>query len=170
LNKNLSFLNGGIAQIALVVKDLDKTVEKYWKIFGIGPWHFHTYEKPFVKNMTYMGEDADYSMRVALSYFGPMRIELIEVKDGNSIYKDFAEEKGYGVQQLGVLVDDMQSAIQQAEEMGFKIIQDGSGFGLSGDGHYTYLDSGDDFGITFELIERPDGRKEPEKIYPPDMK
>ena len=169
MNKKLGFLKSGIAQIALVVKDLDKTVENYWKIFGIGPWHFYTYEKPFVKNMTYMGEDADYSMRIALSYFGPMRIELIEVIEGNSIYKDFVEEKGYGVQHLGILVKDMQSTIQQAEEMGFTVIQDGSGFGLNGDGHYAYLDSEEDFGITFELIERPDGRKEPEKIYPPDI-
>jgi len=42
VNDKLSFLKSGIAQIALVVKDLDKTVEKYWKVFGIGPWHFYT--------------------------------------------------------------------------------------------------------------------------------
>ena len=115
-----------------------------------------------------MGEDADYSMRIALSYFGPTRIELIEIKEGNSIYKDFVEEKGYGIQHLGILVDDIQPTIQQAEATGLKVIQDGSGFGLDGDGHYAYLDTEGDFGITFELIERPKGKKEPEKIFPPD--
>jgi len=167
INK-LNFLENGIAQIGVIVKDLEQTVEKYWKVFGIGPWHFYTYEKPFVNKMSYMGEEADYSMRIALSYFGPMRIELIEIKEGNSIYKDFVKEKGYGIQHLGILVDDIQTTIQQAELLGMKVIQDGSGFGLNGDGRYAYLDTEEDFGITFELIERPKGRKEPEKIYPPD--
>ncbi len=167
MNSKLNFLENGVTQIGVIVKDLEKTVEKYWEVFGIGPWHFYTYEKPFVKNMTYMGEDADYSMRIALSYFGPTRIELIEIKEGNSIYKDFVEEKGYGIQHLGILVDDIQSTIRQVEATGLKVIQDGSGFGLDGDGHYAYLDTEGDFGITFELIERPKGKKEPEKIFPP---
>ena len=63
-------------------------------MFGIGPWHFYTYEKPFVKEMTYKGEDTDCSVRIALSYFGPMRIELIEVKEGDSVYEDFIKEHG----------------------------------------------------------------------------
>jgi hypothetical protein len=45
--KVLPFLKNGVAQIAFVVKDLDSTVEAYWKNFGIGPWHYYTYtERP----------------------------------------------------------------------------------------------------------------------------
>ncbi|MDO9546056.1 MAG: VOC family protein [Pelolinea sp.] len=168
MDKKLSFLENGISQIGVIVKDLDQAVENYWNVFGIGPWHFYTYEKPFVKHMTYLGKDADYSMRLALSYFGPMRIELIEIKEGNSIYRDFVNQKGYGIQHLGILVEDMQSSIREAEVMGIKVIQDGSGFGLNEDGHYAYLDTQEDYGITFELIERPKGRKDPEKVYPAD--
>ncbi len=166
MKKKLPFLEKGIAQIALVVKDLDETVKKYHEVFGIGPWHFYTYEKPFVKKMTYKGEDADYSVRIALSYFGPMRIELIEVKEGDTVYGDFIKEHGYGVQHLGLLVEDMQVAIRQAAEAGYTVTQDGSGFGPDGDGHYAYLDTEDEFGVTFELIERPARRHSPEKIYP----
>jgi catechol 2,3-dioxygenase-like lactoylglutathione lyase family enzyme len=164
--KQLSFLQNGIAQIAIVVEDLDKTVEKYHEIFGIEPWHFYTYEKPFVKKMTYMGKDVNYSVRIALSYFGPMRIELIEIVSGDSIYGDFIREHGFGVQHLGLLVEDMDSAVDQAKKAGFSVTQDGSGFGPDGDGHYAYLDTEKDFGITFELIERPARRHPPEKIYP----
>ena len=168
LDKKLAFLENGISQIGVIVKDLDQAVKNYWNVFGVGPWHFYTYEKPFVKQMTYLGKDADYSMRLALSYFGPMRIELIEIKEGNSIYQDFVNGKGYGIQHLGILVENMQSTIHEAVEMGIKVIQDGSGFGLNEDGHYAYLDTQEDYGITFELIERPKARKEPEKVYPPD--
>ena len=43
----LSFLDRGVAQVALVVKDLDQAVERYWRGFGIGPWRFYTYQKPW---------------------------------------------------------------------------------------------------------------------------
>jgi len=159
-------LENGIAQIALVVKDLDQTVENYWNSFGIGPWHFYTYKRPLLSMSRYYGKDVDNALRIALSYFGPTRIELIEVKEGPTLQDDFIEKHGYGVQHLGILVDDMEKAIQDARNKGFEVIQEGSGFGPDGDGHYAYLNTEDKFGITYELIERPKGRHTPEKIYP----
>jgi methylmalonyl-CoA/ethylmalonyl-CoA epimerase len=167
LQKKLPFLQNGVAQIALVVKDLDQAVENYWKLFGIGPWHFYTYGRPLVKKMSYHGHPSEYKMRVALSYFGPTRVELIQFLEGETIYEDFVKEHGYGVHHLGLLVEDMQTAIAEAEAAGFAMIQDGSGFGLDGDGHYAYIDTEAVLGVTLELIERPKGRLTPEKIYPP---
>jgi catechol 2,3-dioxygenase-like lactoylglutathione lyase family enzyme len=164
----LPFLQNGIAQVALVVKDLDQTVEHFWKAFGIGPWHFYTYGKPLVKVMSYYGRPAEYKMRVALSYFGPMRVELIESQEGDSVYADFIQEHGYGIHHFGLLVEDMEAALAQAEAAGFKMIMDGAGFGLDGDGHYAYLDTEAKLGATLELIERPKRRMPPEKIYPPE--
>jgi len=165
-NSVVPFLKNGIAQVCLIVEDLDRAVESYWKLFGIGPWRIYTYGKPLVKKMTYRGKPAEYKMRLALSYIGPLRIELIERLEGDTIYDEFVKEHGYGVHHFGVLVEDMQSAIAQAEASGLTIIQDGSGFGLDGDGHYAYLDTEDKIGVTIELIERPKRRAAPEKIYP----
>ncbi|HOU15039.1 MAG TPA: VOC family protein [Anaerolineae bacterium] len=162
----LPFLNNGVAQVALVVPDLDKAVEMYRKVFGIGPWHIYTYGKPLVKSMTYHGEPAEYKMRVALGYLGPTRIELIQPLEGENVYDDFVKEHGYGVHHFGVLVDDMQAALAEAEAAGLTMIMDGAGFGADGDGHYAYLDTEDKIGVTIELIERPKGRMQPEKIYP----
>jgi hypothetical protein len=164
----LTFLQKGVAQVALIVKDLDKTVENYWNTFGVGPWHFYTYGKPLVKKMSYRGETAEYKMRVALSWIGPLRIELIEVLEGPTVYFDFIKEHGYGVHHFGVLVENMQDAIAQAQEAGLTMTQDGAGFGKDGDGHYAYLNTEEIIGTTIELIERPKGRLEPEKIYPPE--
>jgi 4-hydroxyphenylpyruvate dioxygenase-like putative hemolysin len=166
--KVLPFLQKGVAQVALVVEDLDKTVENYWKLFGIGPWHFYTYGKPLVKNMSYRGQCSEYKMRVALSYIGPLRIELIEMVEGDTVYAEFVKEHGYGVHHFGVLVDDMQAALAEAEAAGLIMFQDGSGFGADGDGHYAYLETEEKLGTTLELIERPKRRMPPEKIYPPD--
>ncbi|HEU4745404.1 MAG TPA: VOC family protein [Anaerolineales bacterium] len=162
----LPFLQNGIAQVAILVKDLDKTVENYWTLFGIGPWHFYTYGQPLVKEMSYHGEPADYKMRIALSYIGPLRIELIEATEGDSIYADFIKEHGYGVHHFGLLVEEMNEELAKASAAGLPMIQDGSGFGLDGDGHYAYLDTEELLGVTLELIQRPKARVAPEKIFP----
>ncbi len=163
----LPFLRNGVTQVALVVPDLDKVVEMYWKMFGIGPRHIYTYGKPLVKTMTYHGAPAEYKMRVALGYLGPTRIELIQPLEGDNVYDDFVKEHGYGVHHSGVLVDDMRAALAQAEAAGLTMTMDGAGFGADGDGHYAYLNTEDKIGVTIELIERPKGRAIPEAIYPP---
>lgn len=162
----LPFLQNGVAQIAWVVRDLDASVKAYYERFGIGPWHFYTYGPPLVKNASYRGRPSAYRMRVALSYFGQMRVEFIQPLEGPSIYHEFIEKHGYGVQHLGVLVDDMPQALAQAKAAGYEMIQDGSGFGPDGDGHYAYIDTEREFGVVYELISRPARRHPPEKIYP----
>ena len=164
----LPFLQNGVAQIGILVNDLERAVEMYWKFFGIGPWHFYTYGKPLVKEMTYLGKPTSYHMRLALATAGQTRLELIELGEGPTIYADFVREHGYGMQHVGVLVDDMRAALQQAKSAGINMIQDGEGFGLEGDGHYAYLDTQDEFGVTIELIERPSKRVKPERVYPPE--
>lgn len=163
----LSFLDQGITQVAIVVPDLDSAVENYHRVFGIEPWHFYTYKRPLVTEMHYMGEPADYAMRIALANTGPSRIELIEPLSGDSIYADFVREHGYGPHHYGLYVQDMHAALEEAGEAGFHVIMDGSGFGPDGDGHYAYLDTESELGAILELIERPARRHPPEKIYPP---
>jgi methylmalonyl-CoA/ethylmalonyl-CoA epimerase len=157
----------GIVQIALVVEDLDATVREWHDRFGVGPWHFYTYGPPLVKRMTRHGAPCEYSMRIALANVGPMRIELIEPIDGDTVYAEFVREHGYGVHHLGVLVDDMTAALARAGEAGLAMTQDGAGFGPDGDGHYAYLDTEPLMGTTIELIQRPKRRAAPERVYPP---
>ena len=52
-NENkLPFFKQGIAQVAIIVPDLEDAVEAYWNLFGIGDWHFYTYGKPLVKKIS----------------------------------------------------------------------------------------------------------------------
>jgi hypothetical protein len=164
----LPFLQKGVAQLGFVVKNLDAAVESWWKLFGIGPWHFYTYGKPLVRSMSYHGKPAEYRMRLALSWIGPLRIELIEPMQGDTVYSDFIRDHGYGVHHLGILTDNMEDALRAARAAGMPMTMDGAGFGLEGDGHYAYLDTEEALSTTIELIERPKGRVRPEKIYPPE--
>jgi hypothetical protein len=108
-------------------------------------------------------------MRLALAMVGPLQIELIQPLEGDTIYADFVRKRGYGLHHIAVAVDDMESAIAQAEAAGLTVIQDGGGFGLDGDGGYAYLDTEDMIGVTLEFVELPKRRAEPERVYPPDL-
>jgi catechol 2,3-dioxygenase-like lactoylglutathione lyase family enzyme len=166
-NLPLPFLDNGVAQVAIVVEDLDAAVENYWRMFGVGDWQFYTYGTGMCTHMTYHGRAVQYRMRVALGYLGPTRIELIQPLEGDTVYRDFVNEHGYGVHHFGVLVDDMEQALGHAAAAGVQMTMDGAGFGRDGDGHYAYLDTEKQLGVTIELIERPKGRKPPERVYPP---
>jgi methylmalonyl-CoA/ethylmalonyl-CoA epimerase len=156
-----------IAQICLVVRDLDKAVETWWTRFGVGPWQLYTYGKPLVPRMSRNGQPTEYSMRVALANIGPMRIELVQPLEGDTVYEEFLARHGEGVHHVGVLVNSMAEALKQAECAGLDMTQDGAGFGQDGDGHYAYLDTEPLIGITVELIDRPKRRVTPEGMYPP---
>ncbi len=165
-NPHAPFPIRNIAQICVIVPDLDKAVENYWKVFGIGPWTFYTYGKPLVKRMTRHGRPCEYKMRVALANVGPMRIELIEPLEGDTVYSEFVARHGYGVHHVGVLIENMAETLGQAKAAGLEMTQDGAGFGPDDDGHYAYLATEDLIGTTIELIERPKRRSQPERVYP----
>lgn len=161
------FLKNGIGQIAVVVEDIDKAVEAYWKILGIGPWRIYTYGKPMLKEMSYRGQPADFKMRVALAKVGPLHFELIQPLEGDTIYAEFVKEHGYGMHHFAVLVEDFEAARAEAEAAGLTLIQHGSGFGLDGDGGFAYFDTESELSATFELLNLPKRRLPPERVYPP---
>ena len=165
-NGVLPFMRNGVAQVGFVVKDLDAAVENWVRMFGVGPWHFYTYGKPLVKKMSYHGKPIEYRMRLALANIGPLRIELIQPLEGDTVYADFVREHGYGMHHFGLLTDDMEGSLAQARAAGLAMTMDGAGYGKNGDGHYAYLDTEDALGTTIELIERPKGRVPTEKVYP----
>lgn len=161
------FLDRKISQIALIVEDLEKTIENYWRFFGIGPWEIYTYEKPFVKRMTYKNKPTNARWRIAMAWIGSLNIELIEViSKGDNIFYEFVKKHGYGLHHIGINVDNAEKAIKKAEDLGIKMIQDGSGFGIDDDGHFAYLETQDLIGFVVELREIPKRRVEPDKIYP----
>lgn len=163
----LPFLKDGITHVAIVVKDLEEAVEQYHRTFGIGPWSFFTYGSPLLKRMIYHGREVQHTFRIALAQTGSQRIELVQHVSGESIYADFIAEYGYGVQHLGVTVENMKVALAQAAAAGIAVIQEGGGFGLNGDGAIAYLDTYMDYGVILELVERPQARNAPDKVYPP---
>jgi methylmalonyl-CoA/ethylmalonyl-CoA epimerase len=156
-----------IDQVCVIVRDLQRAMEHYWNVLGIGPWRVYTYGPHFLKELTYRGKPGTYSMRLGLAQKGPTMFELIQPLDGPSIYHEFLERNGEGIHHFGVFVPSLAEGIARAKEAGYEVIQSGRATGATGDGGYAYLSTEDDLGAIYELIEIPSVRRPPEAVYPP---
>jgi 4-hydroxyphenylpyruvate dioxygenase-like putative hemolysin len=97
---------------------------------------------------------------------GP-QVELIEVHGEHSLYHEWTDVHGYGIQHLGIRVADMAPVKQEMLAAGYELIQSGHGYGAADDGEFAYFDTSRDFGTIFELIQVPEQRREPDFTWPP---
>ena len=58
----------GVQQVALVVRDLDRTMAEYSERLGIGPWWVSLYGPPRLTEMRIRGEEVPYSMKLAIAW------------------------------------------------------------------------------------------------------
>lgn len=162
-----SFLKRGITQLGLVVEDVDKWVEKLYRVLGTTPWHYYIYDKSTLKIMKRNGKKAEFGMISAVANLGSLRLELVKPLKGDMVYNEFVKKYGYDkVQHLGIVVDNIEEALKTVRKAGIEITMEGSGYGLDGDGYFAYLDTEELIGITLELMERPKRRRKPFKTYP----
>ena len=66
-----------ITQIAFAVANLQKTVENYRNILGIGPWDIWDWEAPLVYDYTYHGKPAWARAKMALTQLENVEMELM---------------------------------------------------------------------------------------------
>jgi 4-hydroxyphenylpyruvate dioxygenase-like putative hemolysin len=166
IHEQLPFLRHGATKLGIVVPDLDRAVHQYHTLFGISPWQFFTFDQSLLRRMTRFGKPCEFSFHAAMSSMGDTRIELVEPVTANTVYAEFRDRCGYGIQHIGVPVDDMAEAIEAASVQGFSVVMEGIGYGLDGDGSFVYLNTEEAIGIMIELIERPKRKHPPQRVYP----
>ena len=151
-----------IVQIAIVVKNIDKAMENYWKIWSIGPWGVHTFIPGVIKDFTVNGKLVeDFEFILAVTKIGEIQLELIQPVKGPNVYWDFLE--GEGIHHIKEKVDSIKipKVLQDYEEKGIKVIQSGK---FDQDVFY-YLDTKPTLGFLLEIGN--DGKvREPERYYP----
>lgn len=133
-----------VDQIGIVVRDIDKVVESWSELFGIGPWTY----------MELGGTDEkgrSGKARLAFAYLGPVQIELIQCIEGRIFHSDFLEEHGEGLHHLGFYVDDVDAEAANLVEQGCKVLS-------TMPGGYAYMGTGGPGGVIFEVIRRPQQR------------
>jgi hypothetical protein len=139
---------GAIMQNGYVVRDWRAAAEYWSRELGVGP--FFVMEHIRFRHCSFRGAPAAIDMSVAIAYSGDHQIELVEQhNDAPSIYREFLDERGEGLQHVGVLVDGIEPIISAAR-WGERVIQ--SGETLVGQ-RFAYVDVGPHPGAMIELIE-----------------
>jgi catechol 2,3-dioxygenase-like lactoylglutathione lyase family enzyme len=127
-----------IDQVCLVVEDVQKTIENYWLILGIGPWDVYQWQTPLLYDYRYYGKPAWSRAKVALTQVGSVQLEIVEHVDGDSIYQDFLKEHGEGLHHVKFVTENTDQILATLAQQGLPCIQSG----CYGDtGHYNYVDT-----------------------------
>ncbi|MDR3210835.1 MAG: VOC family protein [Planctomycetota bacterium] len=154
--------DGEIVQIAHLVRNLDATLEKYWKDFGMGPWDLHTYGPHNVTNTFYRGKPATHTYRIAVKWFGPIQMEVIQPLTGRSIYDEFLETKGEGLHHYKLYYADCAKAVADYQKKGYTVVQSGN----IGEDEFYYLDSEKNLPGAILELGNAGSIPPPEKHYP----
>ena len=154
-----------VLQVCVVVEDIQKSMERYWEIFGIGPWDIYTFAPPDLTEPTVHGKPEPYTMRLATAQIGSVQWELIEPLTGQSIYAHFLKEHGEGLHHVACLVDDFDQTVAALAQHDIDVLMGGTWKGTT----YAYMDTGKALGAIVELYRMPHDPEMPvpEATYPP---
>lgn len=134
-------------QVGIVVRDIDKAIAYYEKVWGIGP--FVRPEISFTEK-TYYGKPSDFKLGLGFCSLGPIEMELIQPLTGPTIHQDFLEKKGEGIHHIGFDVKDLYARLERYQKMGIKILMSGR----TPAGGFAYLDTGNIGNVIVEIFQR----------------
>ena len=130
-----------IGQISYAVNDINKTIESWSKLYGIGPWTFR-------ENSGADAKGRPWKARLAFTHIGPVEIELVQCIEGRIFQSRFLDTWGEGIHHSGFYVDDVDTEVKKLAAQGVKVF-------LHDPRHFAYLDAGGVGGAIFELIQKP---------------
>ncbi|UCH51777.1 MAG: VOC family protein [Chloroflexota bacterium] len=130
-----------IGQISYAVKDIDKTVDAWSRLYGIEPWTYR-------ENGGVDAKGRPWKVRMAFAYVGPVEIELVQCIEGRIFQSRFLDTWGEGLHHIGCYVDDVDTEVKNLVSQGVKLF-------IHDPGRFAYLDAGGAGGAIFELIQKP---------------
>ena len=158
-----------IAQVGLVVNDVEKTAQNYWEMFGLGPWTLIDF-KPTDGTLHGIStvEDANVHVKAALTNLGNLQFELLEPVHGPSTYLEFLKTHGEGIHHLSFgQVEDHDQTVSALEGEGIEIEASGV---LGGAITFTYMASQKELATIWECVKTKPGVQsslKPYGTYPP---
>lgn len=160
-----------VLQVAVVVRDLDEAVRRYWDHFGIGPWSIYTIDHS-QREMIVNDEPRSYSFRMALCDVGNVNWELVQPLDDATTFAEFLRTRGEGVHHVCFAVSDPAAMLENARRLsprGIGVVGSGTWDGGNGSVRYTYLDTEAELGVIAEFWEPSGGFTQPvpDEVYPP---
>ena len=162
VSKELPIRLGDVLQAGIVVKDLQKSMETYWRLLGVGPWKIYDYAPPMLQ-ATVRGQKAICSWRIAHAQAGPLQLELIQPLEGPSIFAEQLQAKGEGLHHIQSRVENIEEVLAAFAKLGIGVLMGGR----FGEGEFYFLDTESSLGVVYEIFRRK-SRPAPDAIYPPE--
>jgi methylmalonyl-CoA epimerase len=131
--------DGSINHIGIATRSLDEA-EAVWSSFGFEPSRDDLIPEQGVRIRHLVGS-------------GGTKIELLEPLNEDSPVGRFIANKGEGVQQIAVDVDDIELSINHLKSLGFKLINDRPLVGSEGH-RIAFVHPSTCGGVLIELVER----------------
>jgi len=127
-----------VDQIGIVVKDVEKYMKFYEKMFGVEPF-------PTVESAVNSAK-----LKIVLFELDEVEIELIQVVEGESVHSRFLEERGEGLHHLGFFVKDIEKELARLDKEGIRVLERGEVLGAV---KFAYLDTKKTLGVVLELVQ-----------------
>jgi catechol 2,3-dioxygenase-like lactoylglutathione lyase family enzyme len=142
-------LGNEVAQVAIVVHDLDASVARYEALLGMKVSFIVETEPGESVNQSLRGEPSHGQARLAFFNMKNIQIELIQPLGGNTVWQQALDERGEHVQHLAFWVEGMDRCVDFLAPQGITVSQRGD----MGQGQYVYFDSAAKIGVDLELLE-----------------
>jgi len=101
-----------VSQVALVVKDMEKSMRDYTETMGWGPWKIYEYKSPRLHDANVRGAAVECTWIGAETPVGDTYIELLQPLTGPSIFREFLDQHGEGLHHIGYWAKTMEEADQ----------------------------------------------------------
>ena len=137
-----------VAQMAIVVKDIEKARSNWAELLGVeGPPISET-ETRESTHMIFRGKPSNGRAKLCFFKLSNLVLELIQPVGGPSTWQNFLEESGEGIHHLAFRVENLDETLGKLREMGIGMEQRGEFKG----GGYVYTDSRSSLGAIMEIL------------------
>ena len=135
-----------VDQLGYVYKDIEKQAKLLETVYGLPKFAFLIKNDSLCK---YRGKDSKISTKLALSRIFNVQIELIQLTEGECIFKEFLDSGREGLHHFGIYVDDLDSVIKEFTDKGYEILHQR----IIAKQKVAYIDTEKDLGILLEFQE-----------------
>lgn len=138
-----------IDHVGVIVRDMDRAIEHY-RSLGIGP--FKQWETDTRTDDNIETEPVDFKIKIAMVQMGPVKMELIQPVEGESVQQKHLDSRGEGLNHVGFQVGDLDKELAELTKKGMQVIlrvKRKTGGGVA------YLDTQSEGGVIFEIVQPP---------------
>ncbi len=136
-----------ICQVAIVVRDIEKTAKRYSELFGVPVPKIFSIPPVEEAHTRFRGKLTKSRAKLAVFDLGAVVLELTEPDNEPSSWKEFLDTKGEGVHHIGFMVDDLAATLEFMARKGMPERHSGDYPG----GRYVFVESAEQLGVLLNV-------------------